>query len=104
MTKVFTIDELKSVINMKDVVESVDRTFKGLAEGVVINPTKVTLDLGENAPYPPYDGFFNAMPAYIGYQDVAGTNGSAVFWVKKKSRSSIYQWNDPSGQSKTWYI
>lgn len=46
MTKVFTIDELKSVINMKDVVESVDRTFKGLAEGIVINPTKVTLDLG----------------------------------------------------------
>ena len=76
MTKVFTIDELKSVINMKDVVESVDRTFKGLAEGVVINPTKVTLDLGENAPYPPYDGFFNAMPAYIGYQDVAG-----IKWV-----------------------
>ena len=31
MTKVFTIDELKSVINMKDVVDSVDRTFKGLA-------------------------------------------------------------------------
>ncbi len=48
----------------------------GLAEGVVINPTKVTLDLGENAPYPPYDGFFNAMPAYIGYQDVAG-----IKWV-----------------------
>lgn len=76
MTKVFTIDEVKSVINMKDVVESVDRTFKGLAEGTVINPTKVTLDLGESAPYPPYDGFFNAMPAYIGYQDVAG-----IKWV-----------------------
>lgn len=76
MTKVFTIDEVESVIDMKDVVESVDRTFKGLGEGTVINPTKVTLDLGENAPYPPYEGFFNAMPAYIGYQDVAG-----IKWV-----------------------
>lgn len=76
MTKVFTIDEVKSVIDMKDVVESVDHTFKGLGEGTVINPTKVTLDLGENAPYPPYEGFFNAMPAYIGYQDVAG-----IKWV-----------------------
>lgn len=76
MTKVFTIDEVKSVIDMKDVVESVDRTFKGLGEGTVINPTKVTLDLGENASYPPYEGFFNAMPAYIGYQDVAG-----IKWV-----------------------
>ena len=76
MVKVFTIDEVKSVINMKDAVESVDLTFKGLGEGTVINPTKVTLDLGEAAPYPPYDGFFNAMPAYIGYQDVAG-----IKWV-----------------------
>ena len=76
MTKVFTIDELKSVINMKDAVESVDRTFKGFGEGTVIHPTKVTLDLGESAPYPPYDGFFNAMPAYIGYQDSAG-----IKWV-----------------------
>lgn len=76
MTKVFTIDEVKSVIGMKDVVESVDRTFRGLAEGTVINPTKVTLDLGEHASYPPYEGFFNAMPAYIGYQDSAG-----IKWV-----------------------
>ena len=66
MTKVFTIDELKSVINMKDVVESVDRTFKGLAEGVVINPTKVTLDLA-----------IRMWPA---------SNGSAVFWVKEKKQ------------------
>ena len=76
MTKVFTIDEVKSLISMEDVVESVDRTFRGLAEGTVINPTKVTLDLGESAPYPPYDGFFNAMPAYIGYEDYAG-----IKWV-----------------------
>lgn len=76
MTKVFNIDEVKNLITMKDVVESVDRTFCGLADGTVINPTKVTLDLGESAPYPPYDGFFNAMPAYIGYQDYAG-----IKWV-----------------------
>lgn len=76
MTKVFTYEEVKSLINMADVVASVDKTFCGLAEGTVINPTKVTLDLGEFAPYPPYDGFFNAMPAYIGYQDYAG-----IKWV-----------------------
>ncbi|KAF5063322.1 Delta(1)-pyrroline-2-carboxylate reductase [anaerobic digester metagenome] len=76
MTKVFNVDEVKSLITMKDVVESVDKTFCGLADGTVINPTKVTLDLGESAPYPPYDGFFNAMPAYIGYQDYAG-----IKWV-----------------------
>jgi len=76
MTKVFTIDEVKSLITMKDIVDSVDKTFCGLADGTVINPTKLTLDLGESAPYPPYEGFFNAMPAYIGYQDYAG-----IKWV-----------------------
>lgn len=76
MTKVFNVDEVKSLITMKDVVESVEKTFCGLADGTVINPTKVTLDLGESAPYPPYEGFFNAMPAYIGYQDYAG-----IKWV-----------------------
>ncbi|BAL00916.1 ornithine cyclodeaminase/mu-crystallin family protein [Oscillibacter valericigenes Sjm18-20] len=76
MTKVFNVDEVKSLITMKDVVESVEKTFCGLADGTVINPTKVTLDMGESAPYPPYEGFFNAMPAYIGYQDYAG-----IKWV-----------------------
>lgn len=76
MTKIFTIDEVKRLITMDDVIQSVEKTFCGLANGTVINPTKVTLDLGESAPYPPYEGFFNAMPAYIGYQDVAG-----IKWV-----------------------
>lgn len=76
MTKVFTIDDVKRLITMDDVVQSVEKTFCGLADGTVINPTKVTLDLGESAPYPPYEGFFNAMPAYIGYQDIAG-----IKWV-----------------------
>lgn len=76
MVRVFTIDELKSVISIKDAVETAERVFRGLGDGTVINPTKVTLDLGEKAKYPPYDGFFNAMPAYIGFQDVAG-----IKWV-----------------------
>ena len=76
MAKLLTYDEVRNLINMRDAVNSVEKTFAGLADGTVINPTKVTLDLGENAPWPPYEGFFNAMPAYIGYQDNAG-----IKWV-----------------------
>lgn len=76
MAKILTYAEVESLITMEDVVKSVEQTFAGLAEGTVINPTKVTLDLGESAAWPPYDGFFNAMPAYIGYQDMAG-----IKWV-----------------------
>ncbi len=76
MTKLFTIDEVKKLVTLDDVLQSVEKTFAGLADGTVINPAKVTLDLGETAPYPPYEGFFNAMPAYIGTQDIAG-----IKWV-----------------------
>lgn len=76
MARLLTFDELTHLIDMQDAVDSVEKTFAGLGEGTVINPTKVTLDLGEVAPWPPYEGFFNAMPAYIGYQDNAG-----IKWV-----------------------
>lgn len=78
MAKLLTYDQVRYLINMKDVVNSCEATFAGLSDGTVINPTKVTLDVGESAPYPSYDGFFNAMPAYIGYQkpDIAG-----IKWV-----------------------
>lgn len=76
MARLLNYDELTHLVNMDDAVESVEKTFAGYGKGTVLNPTKVTLDLGEAAPWPPYDGFFNAMPAYIGYQDNAG-----IKWV-----------------------
>ena len=76
MAKLLTYDQVQYLVNMQDAVESVEKTFAGYGKGEVINPTKVTLDLGESGGWPPYEGFFNAMPAYIGYQDNAG-----IKWV-----------------------
>lgn len=64
--------QIKSLVSMKEVVDICDKTFQGYGEGTTINPTKVNLDLGEISPYPPYQGFMNAMPAYVGWLDVAG--------------------------------
>jgi hypothetical protein len=50
-------------------VEIVEETFRGMGEGTVVNPTKAALDLGEAGPWPPYQGFMNAMPAYVGWLD-----------------------------------
>ena len=71
-TLLLSQDDICKVISMKDVVEIVDKTFQDMGNGKTINPTKVNLDLGEIAPYPPYKGFMNAMPAYIGWLDSAG--------------------------------
>jgi len=64
--------DVQKVIKMNDVIDIVDKTFQGLGDGTVINPTKVTLDLGEIADWPAYKGFMNAMPAYVGWLDSAG--------------------------------
>lgn len=76
MAKLLTYDQVKYLVDMQDAVNSVEKTFAGFGRGDVLNPTKVTLDLGESGGWPPYEGFFNAMPAYIGYQDNAG-----IKWV-----------------------
>ncbi len=71
-TRLLSQKEIRGLISMKDVIETVEKTFRGMGEGTVVNPTKVGLDLGETAAFPPYEGFMNAMPAYIGWQDSAG--------------------------------
>ena len=46
-------NQIKELITMKEVVDICEKTFKGLGEGTVINPTKVNLDLGETSGFPP---------------------------------------------------
>ena len=71
--------DIEKVMTMKDVVEIIDKTYIGFGEGKVINPTKVGLDLGETAAWPPYKGFMNAMPAYVGWLDSAGIKWAGGF-------------------------
>ncbi|MGE3497665.1 MAG: ornithine cyclodeaminase family protein [Candidatus Binatia bacterium] len=78
-TLLLSQSDIEQVITMKDVVEIVEKTFKDMGEGRVVNPTKVGLDLGETAAWPPYKGFMNAMPAYVGWLDSAGLKWAGGF-------------------------
>lgn len=78
-TLLLSKSDILKVITMKDVVEIVDKTYIGFGEGKVINPTKIGLDLGEVAKWPPYKGFMNAMPAYVGWLDSAGIKWAGGF-------------------------
>jgi ornithine cyclodeaminase/alanine dehydrogenase len=83
-------DDIRSLITMKDVVECVDRTFQGMGDGTVINPTKVNLDLGARASYPSYEGSLNAMPAYLGWCDSAGMKWAGGFLGERKRQGLPY--------------
>lgn len=78
-TVLLSESDIKQVMTEKDVVEIVDRTYQGFGAGTVINPAKIGLDLGEIAPWPPYQGFMNAMPAYVGWLDSAGIKWAGGF-------------------------
>lgn len=75
---------IKELLTMGDINQTVHKTFQGLGDGTIINPTKLTLDLGETGNYPHYEGFMNAMPAYIGYQDIAGLKWVGGFLGERK--------------------
>lgn len=83
-------NDIKAVLTMKDVVEICDETFQGFGHGTTINPTKVTLDLGEMSEYPPYEGFMNAMPAYVGHLDAAGMKFVGGFQGARKQLGLPY--------------
>jgi len=82
--------DVQSLITMEDVIDCVDRTFQGMGNGTVVNPTKVNLDLGETAAYPSYSGFMNAMPAYIGWSDSAGIKWAGGFFGERKKLGLPY--------------
>lgn len=81
---------IKQVLSLSDINHIVDATFKDFGHNCVINPTKVTLDLGETGAYPYYEGFMNAMPAYVGSRDIAGLKWVGGFQGARKAAHLPY--------------
>lgn len=77
-------DDVKNLITMKEVVDICNKTFQDMGNKKVVNPTKVLLDLGESSPFPAYQGFMNAMPAYVGWLDVAGIKWAGGMLQRKE--------------------
>lgn len=71
-TLLITQKEIGDLLTMPEVIDTVEKTFRGMGEGTVINPTKLHLDLGDGESGLPYRAGMNSMPAYIGWQESAG--------------------------------
>ena len=85
-TLLLSQEDIRRVVDMRDAVEICEKTFRGMGEGTIVNPAKVLLDLGETGNYPHYGGFFNAMPAYIGWLDIAGMKWVGGFMNPKREQ------------------
>jgi ornithine cyclodeaminase/alanine dehydrogenase len=71
-TLLLTQEQVKELVTMPEVLDAVEKTFRGMGEGNVVNPTKVHLDLGDGPSGLPYRAGMNSMPAYVGWQESAG--------------------------------
>jgi len=64
--------DVKELLTMKDVIDACEKTFTNWGDGKVVCPAKVTLELGEDAEWPPFKNGLNAMPAYVDWMKSAG--------------------------------
>lgn len=91
MTRLLNEKMIRELLTVKEINEIVDQTFKDFGNEIVINPPKVNLDLGETGNYPYYEGFMNAMPAYIGGDsDIAGLKWVGGFAGERKKANLPY--------------
>lgn len=70
--KLIDADIVHELLTMKDTVDACEIAFRDWGNGEVVCPTKVTLELGEDAEWPPYKNGLNGMPAYIHSMKSAG--------------------------------
>jgi alanine dehydrogenase len=78
-TLLITQEQAKSLLDMPSAIRIVEEVYRSHGRAKVLMPPKITLDLGEGRPWPPYKGYMNAMPAYLGDTDVAGIKWAGGF-------------------------
>jgi ornithine cyclodeaminase/alanine dehydrogenase len=70
MTLILSLDDVKSVLTMRDCIGAVEEAFRQQSLGNVVQPTRPTIRI------PAHRALINAMPAYIG-----GVEALGVKWV-----------------------
>lgn len=90
MTLLLNVKDIRGLVDMAETVNIVERTYHEMGQGKVINPSKVNLDLGETGNYPFYDGFMNAMPAYIDWLNMAGMKWIGGFYGGRRAAGFPY--------------
>ena len=71
--------EMERRLSMKRAIDICERAYRACGENDVKFPAKITMDLGESDQWPSYGGHINAMPAYLGYDDIVGIKWAGGF-------------------------
>ena len=85
-TLLLSQSEISSLLTPEDILHTAEDVLRAHAEGHVLMPAKISLDLGDEDRWPNMNAFINAMPAYLGSLEVAGIKWAGGFWDNRLRR------------------
>jgi alanine dehydrogenase len=76
----YSRDAVERRLDLDDALDVVERTYVEDARGRVLNPSKLTMHLGDDGGWPDANAFSIDMPAYVDWLGVAGTKWAVATW------------------------
>ncbi|WP_135303721.1 ornithine cyclodeaminase family protein [Haloarcula amylovorans] len=79
-TKLYSKRDIESHLELNAVLEVMKKTYVETAQGRVLNPSKLTMHLGDDGGWPDRNAFSIDMPAYVDWLEVAGMKWAVATW------------------------
>jgi len=76
----FSESDIERHLDFDNALELVERTYRELAQGRVVNPPKLGMHIGDDGEWPDRNAFAIDMPAYVDWLDVAGVKWAVANW------------------------
>jgi ornithine cyclodeaminase/alanine dehydrogenase len=83
-TSLLAEQDIEEYTSMGEAIDVVERNFAEDAEGRIINPSKLRMDLGEDGDWPNENAVVVSMPGYVDWVETAGVKLINGFWDNVK--------------------
>lgn len=79
-SKLYSASDVADRLDFHDGLEFVERTYVETARNMVLNPPKLSMQMGDDGEWPNMNAFAINMPAYVDWLDVAGSKWAIATW------------------------
>lgn len=79
-TKLYSKGDIQRHLDFETALDIVERTYVETAQGRVLNPSKLTMHMGDDGEWPDLNAFSIDMPAYVDWLGVAGMKWAVATW------------------------
>lgn len=79
-TKLYSREDVAEQLDLEDALAAVEKTYAELAAGRVLNPPKLTMNLGDDGEWPHMNAFSIDMPAYVDWLESVGMKWAVATW------------------------